>query len=332
MSEPESQPATRHPAWSEMRSFVEAETPSVHVIDGEPKLLLRLPGASRGIELLVPFEGDPPSLAPLAEIHIDVEQADGGSWVRMSTTTPSLFPLFYEFALVVADRAQRDGVDTREALDQAVSSWRRLLQGAAMLSVERQTGLYGELLLLGRLEPIIGLASLDAWTGPTGQAHDFRLGDMEIEVKTTRGERRVHSINGASQLEPSPRCRLYIASVQVAAAGAAGTSLAQLIGGLRERYVKHNARDRFSELIEGACAVPPMMEQHYSERLKLRTKLALVPVDDSLPRITSEDVAKIARPEMSRVSDLRFRLNLEGLGDLDGSAPFLSVLPEVSES
>jgi hypothetical protein len=312
-----------------MRSFVEAQTPSAHVIDGEPKLLLRLPGASRGIDLLVPLDGEPPSLAPLAEIHVDVVEAADERWLRLRTSTPNLFPLFYEFALVVADRAQRDRLNTRDALVEAVAGWRRLLQGAAMLAVERQTGLYGELLLLRRLEPQLGSAALDAWTGPMKQAHDFRLGDVEIEVKTTRSERRVHTINGAHQLEPSPGCRLFVASVQVAAAGAGGRSLAQLIGELRECFAERGAGERFSRLIEDACSVPPTMEAHYSEQLKLRRRMALIPVNDRLPRISSADVANISRPEMSRISDVRFRVDVEGLGDLDGSPNFLDVLPEV---
>jgi Putative PD-(D/E)XK family member, (DUF4420) len=313
--------------WSEMRSFVDAEEPSKHVISGQPKLVLRLPGKGEAIELLVPVNGDPPRIEPLAEVGVDVVQDDGAEWVRLRTAVPTLFPLLYEFALVVADRAQEQGVDVRDALAEAVGSWRRLLQTASMISRERQTGLYGELLLLRRLESAMGATALDAWTGPTREAHDFRLGNTELEVKTTRGERRVHTITSTSQLDPSPGARLFVASFQVAAAGTAGESLSGLISDVRERCAKHGLAARFSQLIQNECLISPDMEPYYSERLKLRTPIALVPVDGKLPRITAEDVTQIPRPEMSRVSNVGFRLDLEGLGYLDGSPEVLAILP-----
>jgi len=311
-----------------MRSFVDADEPSKHVIAGKPKLVLRLPGKGEAIELLVPVDGEPPHLEPLAEVAVDIVRDERAEWLRLRTAVPALFPLLYEFALVVADRAQEQGVDVRDALAEAVGSWRRLLQTAAMISRERQTGLYGELLLLRRLESAIGASALDAWTGPTREAHDFRLGDTELEVKTTRGERRVHTISSTSQLEPSPGARLFVASFQVAAAGTAGESLSQLIGDVRERLARHGLAARFSQLIQNECLISPAMEPHYSERLKLRAPIALVSVDENLPRITEEDVTQIPRPDMSRVSDVRFRLELERLGHLDGSDAFLAILPE----
>lgn len=319
---------SRHMTWSEIRSYMEADEPSVHVIAGDPKLMIRLPGSAQGMELLVPFEGDPPILEPLAEVGFDVATFDGREWIRLSTESSALFPLFYEFALIVSDRAQQDGVAVDQALREAVSSWRRLLQSAAMMPIERQTGLYGELLVLRRLELQLGADALDVWTGPTHEAHDFRLGEVELEVKTTRSEGRVHTINGANQLEPSPGFQLFIVSVQVAAAGQGGASLANLIGELRQRFALQGVADRFSALIENHCLVAPAMEQHYNERLKLRSPIALVPVDDDLPRITTDDIEAIPRPEMSRVSDVRFRLDLGGLGFSDGTSSFLAILPE----
>jgi len=311
-----------------MRSFVEADEPSKHVVAGTPRILIRLPGRAEGIELLVPLTGAPPAIPPLAEVHVDVTKDEGADWLRLRTAVPALFPLLYEFALVVADRAQEDGVPVDTALIEAVAAWRRLLQTAAMLSVERQTGLYGELLLLRRLETHFGpKVALDAWTGPTRQAHDFRIGDTEVEVKTTRGERRIHTFGSTKQLEPSPGARLFVASFQITSAGSGGESLAQLIGDLRERFHSHGLGDHYSTLIEEGCLIPPVMEHHYSEQLKLRTPIVLVPADANLPRITDDDIAQIQRPDMSRVTDVRFRLNLEGLGFIDGSDDFLAVLP-----
>src|SRR5689334_19020542 len=98
-----------------MRSFIDADQPSKHVIAGTPRILLRLPGRGEGIELLVPFDGDLPDLAPLAEVAVDVTRDEETDWLRLRTVVPALFPLLYEFALVVADRVQEDGVPIRQA-------------------------------------------------------------------------------------------------------------------------------------------------------------------------------------------------------------------------
>src|SRR5690348_17309776 len=107
-----------------------------------------------------------------------------------------------------------------------------------------------------------------------------------------------------------------------------GESLSALIGDLRERFATHGLAAQFSQLIQSECLISPGLEPFYTERLKLRAPIALVPVDEHLPRITDDDVAQLPRPEMSRVSDVRFRLDLEGLGLLEGSPEFLAVLPE----
>ena len=319
----------RHPPWTEMRSFVDADTPSVHVIDGDPKLTFTLPGRGEAMNLLVPLGGDPPSLPPLEEISVDRVDTPDGPHLRLHTASTPLFPLFYEFALLVADRTQ-SGVLAGQAVQEAFSRWRRLIQAASMLSTERQTGLYGELLLLRRLERTLGAAALDAWTGPSKAAHDFRLGDFELEAKATRGERRVHTINGLAQLEPSPGCRLFVVSIQLTAAGAGGESLADLISGLRDRFTERGVGDEFSQSIE-VSGISTGLERHYRESLKKRTHMALVEVDENLPRITVADVAAIGRPEMSRISDVRFRLDLTGLGSVDGSDEFRAVIPEDHE-
>lgn len=326
MSDP-TRASDRHPSWDQLRPFVEAPTPSSHVIDGQPRITLNSLGSSTGLELLTPFDGDVHAIAPLAEIDIDAVEIGGERQLRLRASDAKRLPLFYELCLTIADLAQCDSLPIDTAVARAVTIRREFLRGATLLSPERQTGLYGELIILRRLEARSGAAALDSWTGPTAQAHDFRLGDLELEVKTTRGERRSHLINGASQLEPSPSAQLMIASIQLTAAGTGGESLAQLISDLRARFTASGAGERFSQLIAVGCHVPLESEPHYRDPLKLRTDIVLVPVDASLPRITAEDVSKLSRPEMSRISDVSYRLDLDGLGMEDGSAEFLEILP-----
>jgi hypothetical protein len=317
----------RHATWSEIRTYVEAEAPSSHVIDGEPKITLNFAGRSQAIEARVPLDGDPPQARPLAEVAVHVTNVGGQRYLVLRTVAEPLFQYFFEFSLLVADKIQLDGVAAGVAVSESMDQWRRLLQAAAMLSPEKQLGLYGELLLLRRLFGALGSAAIDAWTGPTKAAHDFRLGDFEVEVKTTRSENRVHEINGVNQLQPSEGCELHLLSIQMAAGGTSGQSLAQLVGDVRAAASSCGVEGRFDALLRDPWGLSRDMESHYRERLRPRSPMRLIEVD-GLARITAEDVMAIPRPEMQRVSDVHFRLDVTGLGWEDGAPQFNRVVPK----
>lgn len=326
MSDPKNH--ERHATWSEIKTYVEAEEPSSHVIDGEPKITLNFAGKSQAIETRLPLDKDPPQARPLAEVAMHVTNEGGQRYLVLRTLAEPLFPYFFEFSLVVADRIQLDGLAAGVAVSESMDQWRRLLQAAAMLTPEKQLGLYGELLVLRRLFGALGGSALDAWTGPTKAAHDFRLGDFEVEVKTTRSETRTHQINGVNQLQPSQGCELHLLSIQMAAGGTSGRSLAQLIADVRDAASSCGVDGRFDALLLGGWGLSRDMESHYRERLRPRSPMRLIEVDDGLARITADDVMAITRSEMQRVSDVHFRLDVTGLGWEEGTPQFNRVIPE----
>lgn len=218
----------------------------------------------------------------------------------------------------------------RPALRRSLRDWRALFEQLALLTPERQLGLLGELWLLDRLLDVNGADALDAWTGPKGEAHDFRIGKNEFEVKTTSGEHRSHVISSDSQLIPSPGHDLYLVSLQFAAGGPDGRSLHDVVDGLRSRTAMLGVASRFEQILEAGFQLMPSNLVHYSRRMQLRSRPYLVPVTESFPRITHSDVLALPRSEMVRVSDVRYRLDVEGLGWEDGTVEFLALLPEGS--
>ena len=323
-----------HPTWEEIQGYMDDEAPSLHVVDGSPYVALFIDEGGHRLGLRI--AEDSPQLdleEPLAEIEIDAVERSGRRCIELSTRNRPLLPYFYAFAVRLADRIQLEHGSVDEAIHGAMENWRLLMRQATMLSAERILGLIGELWLLGRLESSLGSPALDAWTGPHGEAHDFRLASHEIEVKTTRGERRIHTINGVQQLVPSEGSSLHVLSLQFAAAGAGeGTSLSELISAVRERFAAHSRAADFSALISGSFGIAPEREGYYRERVKLRSSPALIAVDDDLPRITQADLDAIQRPEMHRITDVHFRLDLTGLGALDGRDDFLAVIPAEATS
>lgn len=325
--------ALPRPTWEQFRTqFEHADAPQAFPLDGEPAVHLFISEGGRRFGLRSPAEGrDVLPASPLVELELQVVRLDGGPWLEVSTTNPSLFPYFYAFAISVAHGIQVDRKPAVRASGDALGQWKVLLQQVSLLSPERQLGLLGELWLLERLTRVLGVDALGAWTGPAGEAHDFRFADLQLEVKVTGGERRVHQISSETQLVASPGHRLHLLSLQYAPAGpASGRSIADAVDAVCTG-LRHGGGDvdRFDDVLRSSYSVTPDLLPHYQARMELRTRPYLVPVDVHFPRIARSDVLSVPRREMQRVSDVRYRLDVEGLGWEDGTPEFLEIIPEV---
>ena len=172
-------------------------------------------------------------VSPSAQISIAEIAENGERLVQVSTSTPELHKYFFILIGEVIDVVVRDGADPFSALQRTLDQWRALLQSVGLLSEERQIGLIGELWLLDRLREQLGPSTITSWTGPDREPHDFRVGSFEFEVKVTRAEARIHTINGLYQLQQTPGRTLFILSLQLAPAGTGGQSLPARVHKLR---------------------------------------------------------------------------------------------------
>ena len=325
--------ARAHPSWDEIKAFLATGDPSLHVIDGDPAVSVFLDPDGPRIGLRAPFvETSFNPARPLAEIDARIVSIHDERQLEISTANPALFPYFYSFAMSVADRIQLDREQVEVSIERSLEQWRALLQQGAMLSNEAQTGLTGELWMLARLAASSGDTALPAWTGPRGEAHDFRISDNEFEIKTTRTERRVHTISSLTQVVPSPGRSLYIVSLQFAAAGATeGRSLDERIGETRAIFEPAGLAGDFDALLLARYGIGVAERAYYRDRLQLRSAPYLVPVTGDLPCLRPEDILAIPRQGMERISDVRYRIDLGGLGFADDSPEFLAILPAAPE-
>jgi hypothetical protein len=174
----------------------------------------------------------------------------------------------------------------------------------------------------------MGVAALQAWTGPRRQSHDFRLADGEFEVKTTSGSGRVHTINGLGQLVPSVGFDLYVVSLQVTHAGSGGATLAEAVEQIVAELGHGSDAERiFFELLT-LSGYRPADAPRYPRRRRLLGPPLLVPVVDGCPRLTPEAIAVLpAAFAAERIRDVTYRIDLHGLGVPDGDPRFLEVLP-----
>ena len=318
------------PTWEEFALHLGSPAPIVVRLRGQPAVDLFGDSNGERIGLRVRSsdltrESLPDS--PFTALQIELVHLEEGDHLEVATSTNDLFPYFFAFALSIADGVQLDGATPGGALRRSLRDWRSLFEQLALLTPERQLGLLGELWMLDRLMDLHGAAALDAWTGPKREAHDFRVGQHEFEVKATSSERRSHLISGDSQLVASPGHDLYLLSLQFAAGGPGARSLQDVIEAARDRMAVLHLGSRFDDVLESTFQLLPSTLGHYKNRLQLRSPPCLVPVDETFPRITHDDMLSLQHLEMARVSDVRYRVDVDGLGWEDGTPEFLAVLP-----
>ncbi|MEA1015145.1 PD-(D/E)XK motif protein [Sphingosinicella sp. LY1275] len=323
------------PDWDSFnRDYVQHGIHQYLIVRHQPALRLFVDEGAARIGILIEL---PPgaSVPPTPLEQVDVAHVQVGGILMLQAATSSR-PLFSNFYILIQDIVAEiiSGTEPLAALNACIRRWRDLLKAPSVMTEERQAGLFGELWLLKRLCRTMGVSALDAWTGPAGQAHDFRLGNREFEVKTTVGSRRVHRINGAGQLVPSPGCQLYLLSLQLADSGSGGgASLPEVVADLAKDIAgSPDAGSRFRQLLSDS-GYRDEDAPFYASRRRLRTEAAVIPVQPGFPRLTPESVTLIATDfEASRIQRVEYDIDVSDLGALDGTSEFFTVLPTYQDS
>jgi hypothetical protein len=325
---------SRHLSWEHFDALVQAGPPAVEVVTGDPRVEIFSDAGGFRIGLRTPDPGLvlPPS--PLVEIEIKAREADGRPIVEISTANRSLYRDFYAFACSVADRLQIDGLPPGRAIDTSLDAWAALLRELVVLPPEKQIGLLGELWLFERIGREHGFdVAVSAWKGTDAEEHDFSVGAVDIEVKTTQSERRVHMIGSLTQLLPVPGRPLFLLSLQFTDAGASGKStLTDRVAELSARVAAEApaAVDGFRDRLAGA-GWRKEHAPHYRRNYRTRSSALLLPVDGTFPAIVPEVLGTLGPERLARIQHVSYRIDVTGLGHEDGSVEFLAVLPGGSE-
>ena len=320
----------RHLTWENFRdTFIAPAVPAIHRLARSDTMLF-VDAQARRIGLRTPVElPKAPLPSPLSSVLVETKNISGSSVMEISCSLEPLFQQFYAVLVDIADRIELKHLPPDAAMQEALRDWAELLKEAIVLSSEAQLGLMGELWFLARLVQRQGPSAAHAWVGPQGEPHDFRLAALEFEVKSTRLTTRVHQINSLQQLVPSSGRVLYLLSLQFEPSGAAdGLSLPAMVQEVRsllgeaptELRLLNAALDRLGYLDADAA--------RYQARLRLRSPPCLVLVDDGCPRITSDHLrSAISADNLARIGDVRYRIDVEGLGILEGQPGFDAIFP-----
>lgn len=325
MVEPVRTPIT----WEEFQIYLDPSIPGVHRIPGEPPADLFVDSGGKRIGLRIPVQQDD-TIAPiqLTEVDSEIVTIAGIKHLQISTTSRGLFRDFLTFAQSVADQVQLEGLSPITAVFKTLEGWRDLLSASSLMSEERQVGLWGELWVLERLMIKLGHNAVSAWTGPARELHDFRVGNQEFEVKTTRGQRRVHMINGLDQLTPSPGHALYLVSIRIEIGGeGSGVSLANRVEQIRGNIPQPSTPRSLFESRLDQTGYRDEDSHAYDTQYQLGDQVMVVTIDDRFPKISRAHLDSVLGDHSHRIDDVRYRVDVQGMGIPTSSSEFSDWFP-----
>lgn len=181
------------------------------------------------------------------------------------------------FAIMVVDVLRTleaaTSLAVREMMDSfldRVKEWQDFMtRKRRPLSLEAQIGLFGELLMLKKLTvSTLGPDALNCWQGPVRANQDFHINGGAIEVKSTiRMGSFIARINSIEQLDDD-RAPLFLCAFRFQES-VDGTSLAQLVSKLREKFMQAGVHRGFEALLM-VMGYDDDHEKHYGRTIKLQ--------------------------------------------------------------
>lgn len=265
-----------------------------------------------------------PDLSAYRNINASLVHWMSAHWFDISVEGPIIRDA-YPLLCAIADKIQIGKQNMQQAIASMLESLHVLLAHRTLLSEDEQSGLFGELLVFRRLvQSVSPKAAVAAWRGPASEEHDFDIGDVDLEVKTTMSEARQHWISSLKQLNPTIGRPLWFASVQLTMAGAGGHSLPELIAKIEASLLEAATLAAFKKKLHDAKWRADLGHL-YLRRLRLRTKPAIFRVDASFPALTP-DVLSASNADQRRLLKVRYMIDVAGLKQVE---PLPKILAEI---
>jgi hypothetical protein len=174
-------------------------------------------------------------------VFIETYEFEEGKELHIYLLDNQLKDIFSLFIENIVEEISKS-ITENEALietSNVVLKWKKLFDKINFqgLTIERQKGLIGELLLINSMldEEYAIDAILESWTGPDFNDKDFRIGSFGIEVKLTSSKVPKIKISSERQLENENLTKLYLVLYVVEEVKDKGFSLNSIIEDIRTK-------------------------------------------------------------------------------------------------
>lgn len=312
-------PAGRHTPVSTLVEYLNHGTRGAFQVPGTPEAVIVLDPAPRSLGLRFPASGAIPDVTELSHVEFQPVLEGAILWHMLTVRFEEDLSDVYALLCSIADRVQLGGEAFSTAVSATLENLEAILERLTVPTVEQQLGLAGELMVFHAIAAQHGpQAAAGSWLGPAGEEHDFRWGEIDLEVKTTLGERRAHWISSLTQLVPTMNRPLYLVSIQVTRAGASdGWTLPEIVDRIRQLG---GPQALFESRLKGT-AYSERARDLLTGRWSLRTAPAVYAVQNTFPAVTRERL-EAAMPMPDLVLDARYQIDV-------GSLPQACVCDEI---
>jgi Putative PD-(D/E)XK family member, (DUF4420) len=288
-----------------------ARAPLERPIPGNPQAAIFIAPAVPEVGLRIACApGAQPASVDLEHVKTRAVRRRGEDYLEVVVSRVDLFVDAYPMLCSISDRIQLDGLSFDEAVGRTLRRMGQLLRRENTMTTEHEIGLVGELLVLMGLARELGATeAARSWHSDSREEHDFSVRDIDIEMKTTSGERRAHWIQSLTQLVESPGRPLWLVSHQLTKTSeTSGWRLPKLIADARQVIGGSTARDAFETHLydagwrdehESACRT------HWTRR----TPSLAFHVMESFPRLTAE-MLRAAGASMDLLPEVKYKLDL----------------------
>lgn len=266
--------------------------------DGKQHLLVESPDVPTALS----------GVAAITTVHRDLRiGSDPKRYLDVTCEHRDLVEVFDHFVVAIIERARPEDADLGLVVAEVLDRWRAFFAATgAPPSRETVTGVIGELLFMRDLAAVDAADVIATWVGPRGGRHDFRRGNVAVEVKTTRSHTsRAVSIHGEDQLLEPEGATLHLHFVRLEEVAGLGVSILELVDELTSHGV---ARVELLEVLADAGVPPAALAAVGEVRFDVRERMTF-PVDDQMPRIVPSTFAAGERPP--GIIDLVYRVDLD---------------------
>jgi uncharacterized protein YbaR (Trm112 family) len=174
-----------------------------------------------------------------------------------------------------------------------LEAWKHFFEerGGEFLSRQEQLGLFGELWFLrAHLIPSLGAEkAIQAWTGPSGQNHDFKVGRIAFEVKSTAvKQHHKFCISNERQLDTTGFSDLRLVSLSFETVGG-GESLPSIVVQISDLLGdQQKVSDQFhAKMLQAGYT--RFHDQHYQQCYAHR-QTRVFDVREGFPRLLERDL------------------------------------------
>lgn len=224
-----------------------------------------------------------------------LNKSEDQTFIDLSCTINAYVEEFTEIVKEISEKILIEKLSSETAVNDVITNWKAFWgkRPKEILSDEEQVGLLCELKVLQilcRKEPAW---ALDTWKGPLGEKYDFVLSNQVLEVKGTRSDNRIHTINGIDQLmKPKDKKLLFISYLVSKTRNESSLCLPDLVDEIETLVLNNHASKilKFRKLLAGTGYSPIHKDKYENCRFDIYDGV-LFEVNQDFPKLTNNDLA-----------------------------------------